>query len=189
MVLSLSLLKQRNSDVVGILIFDDKVIYEPIVQAPNNDYYVRKNIDKKYSAAGIPFISSECNLNSKNVVVYGHSSAQSVIIFTPLMNYVNKSYYTKHPTFKLELENSVREYQIFAVMGYDTKDVSDSLEFTQSSWRKDEDFIAFIDYAKQNSFYDTKVNVSAQDKIITLVTCDNRDFSKRVIVLAKLIKS
>ena len=39
--LPLPLLKQTNKDVVGILVFDDRVIYEPIVQAPNNDFYVR----------------------------------------------------------------------------------------------------------------------------------------------------
>lgn len=39
---------------MGILEFDDRVIYEPVVQAPNNDYYVRKNINKEYANAGIP---------------------------------------------------------------------------------------------------------------------------------------
>ena len=42
--LSLPLLKKTNPDVVGIIEFDDRVIYEPVVQAPDNDYYVRRNI-------------------------------------------------------------------------------------------------------------------------------------------------
>lgn len=40
------LLKQANNDIFGILEFDNRVIYEPIVQAPDNDYYVCK-IPKK----------------------------------------------------------------------------------------------------------------------------------------------
>ena len=40
-VLSLDLLKKRNKDIVGIIEFDDRMIYEPIVQAPDNNYYVR----------------------------------------------------------------------------------------------------------------------------------------------------
>lgn len=56
--LSLSLLKQTNKDIVGILVFDDRVIYEPIVQAPDNDFYVRRNIEKQYANAGIPFVSA-----------------------------------------------------------------------------------------------------------------------------------
>lgn len=78
--LSLSLLKKTNKDVVGILEFDDRIIYEPIVQAPNNDYYVRKNINKEYANAGIPFVSADGNIDSKNVVIYGHSSKWDNII-------------------------------------------------------------------------------------------------------------
>ena len=46
--LSLSLLQKTNKDIVGILEFDNRVIYEPVVQAPDNDYYVRKNIKKEF---------------------------------------------------------------------------------------------------------------------------------------------
>ena len=41
------LLKQANNDIFGILEFDNRVIYEPIVQAPDNDYYVRKKHQKR----------------------------------------------------------------------------------------------------------------------------------------------
>ena len=46
--LSLSLLQKTNKDVVGILEFDNRVIYEPVVQAPDNDYYVRKKIGRAH---------------------------------------------------------------------------------------------------------------------------------------------
>ena len=77
---------------MGILEFDDRIIYEPIVQAPNNDYYVRKNINKEYANAGIPFVSADGNIDSKNVVIYGHSSKWDNIIFTPLMSYTDQNY-------------------------------------------------------------------------------------------------
>jgi len=72
--LSLDLLKQTNPDIIGIIEFDDRMIYEPIVQAPDNEYYVRKNIERNYSAAGIPFVTGDGNIYSTNVVIYGHSS-------------------------------------------------------------------------------------------------------------------
>ena len=91
--LSLSLLKQTNKDIVGILVFDDRVIYEPIVQAPDNDFYVRRNIEKQYANAGIPFVSADGNIDSQNVVIYGHSSKWNNIIFTSLMSYIDENYY------------------------------------------------------------------------------------------------
>lgn len=183
--LSLDLLKKTNPDVIGIIEFDDRVIYEPIVQAPDNEYYVRKNIEQKYSAAGIPFVTGNGNINSTNVVVYGHSSVYDNIIFTPLMNYVSKDYYLEHPTFRFRLADGTRTYQIFAVLNVDTQDPYDTLEFAEPEWRKDSSYSDFLQDMKSRSLYDTGVTVSSADKIITLVTCDTRDGNKRIVVLGK----
>ena len=185
--LSLSLLKETNKDVVGILGFDDRIIYEPIVQAPNNDYYVRKNINKEYANAGIPFVSADGNIDSKNVVIYGHSSKWNNIIFTPLMNYVNQSYYKDHPAFQFVTENETRTYQIFAVINVDLNNLDDSLEFTQSNWDSNNAFNAFISDSINRELYKTGVTVDPEDKLMTLVTCDTRDNNKRIIVIAKKV--
>ena len=183
--LSLSLLKQTNNDIVGILEFDNRVIYEPIVQAPNNDYYVRKNIKKEYANAGIPFVSADGNIDSKNVVIYGHSSKWNNIIFTPLMNYVNQSYYKEHPTFQFITESDTRTYQIFAILNVDLNNLDDSLEFTQSNWDSNNAFNAFISDSINRELYKTSVTVDSEDKIMTLVTCDTRNDNKRIVILAK----
>mgnify|MGYP000265768669 CR=1 FL=1 len=183
--LSLSLLKKTNKDVVGILEFDDRIIYEPIVQAPNNNYYVRKNINKEYANAGIPFVSADGNIDSKNVVIYGHSSKWNSIIFTPLMSYINQSYYKEHPTFKFITENETRTYQIFEVMNVNLNNLNDSLEFTQSSWDSDTSFNAFISDSINRGFYKTGISVNTDDKLMTLVTCDTRNDNKRIVILAK----
>ena len=185
--LSLSLLKKTNKDVVGILEFDDRIIYEPIVQAPDNDYYVRKNINKEYANAGIPFVSADGNIDSKNIVIYGHSSKWNNIIFTPLMNYVNQSYYKEHPTFQFITETETRTYQIFAVLNVDLNNLDDSLEFTQASWDSNNAFDAFISDSINRELYKTGVTVDSEDKLMTLVTCDTRDNNKRIIVIAKKI--
>lgn len=185
--LSLEKLQTANSDVVGIIRFGEDIIYEPIVQAPDNKYYERRNFDKSYSAAGIPFISYDGNIDSKNVVIYGHSSKKSNIIFTPLMDYLSYDYYKNNDTFQFILNNEERTYQIFAVLTYDTNDLNDSFEFAQSSWRKETDFSKFVTSLKASSEYMTGVEVTDSDKLMTLVTCDTRDNSKRVVVIAKLL--
>lgn len=187
MVLSLSLLKEVNPDVAGILEFDNRAIYEPIVQAPDNEYYVRKNIDREYVAAGIPFISYDGYIYSKNVVIYGHSSTSSNIIFTPLMNYLDESYYNEHTTFTFETLGEKRTYEIFSVFVHDTKDINNSLEFTQSDWRKDAEFDVYVKQTKLRSIYETSAEVSKDDKLMTLVTCDTRNNKRRVVVVAKLV--
>ena len=185
--LSLSLLKQTNKDIVGILVFDDRIIYEPIVQAPDNDFYVRRNIEKQYANAGIPFISADGNIDSQNVVIYGHSSKWSNIIFTPLMSYIDSTYYDKHPTFEFITENETRTYKIFDVMNIDLNNLNDSLEFTQTAWDTTNEFNSFISDSINRGFYKTSETASYDDKLMTLVTCDTRDNNKRIVVLAKQI--
>ena len=184
--LSLSLLKKTNKDVVGILEFDDRIIYEPIVQTPNNDYYVRKNINKEYANAGIPFVSADGNIDSINVVIYGHSAKWDNIIFTPLMSYIHQSYYKEHPTFKFITENETRTYQIFEVMNVDLNNLNDSLEFTQTNWNSNPAFNAFISDSINRGLYKTGISVNTDDKLMTLVTCDTRNDNKRIVVVAIL---
>ena len=185
--LSLSLFKKNNKDIVGIIVFDDRAIYEPIVQAPDNDFYVRRNIEKQYANAGIPFISADGNIDSQNVVIYGHSSKWSNIIFTPLMSYIDSTYYDKHPTFEFITENETRTYKIFDVMNIDLNNLNDSLEFTQTAWDTTNEFNSFISDSINRGFYKTSETASYDDKLMTLVTCDTRDNNKRIVVLAKQI--
>lgn len=186
-VLSLDLLKKRNKDVVGIIEFDERMIYEPIVQASDNDYYVRRNIDLNYASAGIPFISYDGNIKSTNIVVYGHSSTTSNIIFTPLMNYLEKNFYLAHPTFNFILTDEVRIYQIVSVLNVDLNNLSDSLEFTKSSWHNQDSYASFLRSVKEDAVYETGESISTSDKLMTLVTCDTRDGNSRVVVVAKEI--
>ena len=186
--LSLSLLKKTNPDVIGIIEFDDRIIYEPVVQAPDNEYYVRRNIERKYAAAGIPYISGDGNIDAKNVVIYGHSSTRSNIIFTPLMDYINSDFYMEHPAFRFIMEDETRAYQIFAVMNIDLNNLDHSLEFAQNSWRSSNDFQAFISNTINNSLYRAGVSVSNEDQLMTLVTCDTRDENKRIVVIGKQIR-
>lgn len=184
-VLSLDLLKKRNKDIVGIIEFDDRMIYEPIVQAPDNNYYVRRNIDLNYASAGIPFVSGDGSINSTNVVVYGHSSTEDNIIFTPLMNYLNKSFYNAHPIFHFITDTETREYQIVSVLNIDLNDRNDSLEFSKTEWRNKDSYSSFLESIKKDSLYDTGTAVFSDDKLMTLVTCDTRDGNKRVVIIAK----
>lgn len=133
------------------------------------------------------FVSADGNIDSKNVVIYGHSSKWSNILFTPLMNYTDQTYYQSHDTFKFITEYKTRTYQIFAILNVDLNNLDDSLEFAQSSWDLNNSFNTFISDSINRGLYKTKVSVDTEDKLITLVTCDTRDDNKRIVVLAKQI--
>lgn len=114
-------------------------------------------------------------------------SKNSNIIFTPLMSYIDSSYYDEHPTFEFITEKETRTYKIFDVMNIDLSNLNDSLEFTQSIWNTSNEFNAFISDSINRGLYKTGESVTSDDKLMTLVTCDTRDNNKRIVVLAKQI--
>ena len=103
------------------------------------------------------------------------------------MNYLDESYYNEHPTFTFETLGEKRTYEIFSVFVHDTKDINSSLEFTQSDWRKDAEFDVYVKQTKLRSIYETSAEVSKDDKLMTLVTCDTRNNKRRVVIVAKLV--
>ena len=185
--LSLELLKEKNSDVVAIIEFDDKIIEEAIVQATDNEYYVRRDLEGNKAAAGATFIDCNGSLASENTVIYGHSSTKRNIIFTPLMEYKSAEYYAAHPAFTLETEEGTEMYLIFSVFMYDTEDESEAPDFVISNWEEKTDKAYYLVSLKERSLYDTGVSVESSDKLVTLVTCDTEDASNRLVLVAKCL--
>ena len=75
-----------------------------MVQA-DNSYYLRRGFDRLYSTAGTLFWMSAapCHANAAgtaNALIYGHNTA-SGSMFSQLLNYADKAFYTAHPTFQL----------------------------------------------------------------------------------------
>ena len=185
--LSLQLLKEKNPDVVAIIEFDDKIIEEAIVQAADNDYYVRRDLEDNKAAAGATFIDCNGSLTSENTVIYGHSSTKRNIIFTPLMEYKSHDYFTSYPSFTLETEKSTDTYLIFSVFIYDTENESQAPDFVTANWEEQTDKSYYLDSLKERSMYETGVSVDSSDKLVTLVTCDTEDSGSRLVIVAKKI--
>lgn len=183
--LSLELLKEKNSDVVAIIEFDDKIIEEAIVQATDNEYYVRRDLEGNKAAAGATFIDCNGSLDAENTVIYGHSSTKRNIIFTPLMEYKSKDYFTSHPSFTLETEVGTDMYVIFSVFMYDTEDETQAPDFTVANWEEQTEKAYYLVSLKERSLYETGVSVESSDKLVTLVTCDTEDSGNRLVVIAK----
>ena len=97
---SFEAIKQENKDFVGYLKFDSGIIELPVVQAKDNDYYLRRSFYKEYSEQGIPFMDAECNSSSKNVVIYGHNVYyDDNAMFSPLSFLIDQQKFEENQTF------------------------------------------------------------------------------------------
>ena len=103
-------------------------------------------------------------------------------MFQPLMSYKKRSFYENHKTVYFDTLYGLGEYTIFAVVNL----INGEWDPAATSFGNDNDFLAFVQRAKAQALYDTGVEVSADDHIITLITCDRsyHDKDGRLLVMA-----
>lgn len=164
----------QNPDLAGWLCINDTNINYPVVQA-DNSYYLRRGFDRLYSTAGTLFLDERCRLatpnaaGTANALIYGHNTA-SGSMFSQLLNYADKAFYTAHPTFQFDTLYEEGTWQVAAVLR--TELGADALPYysffdasTQEEWQQRVDAILEL------SLYDTGVVPQYGDQLLTLSTC------------------
>ncbi len=178
------LLKQ-NKDTVGWLIVNNTNINYPVVQTTNNDYYLNHAFDRSKNYAGWVFADFRNNFDnlSKNTVIYAHGRKDGVM-FGSLNNTLKKNWHTNLENQLIQLSTVKYNtlWQIFSVYKIEAESYYITTDFST-----DEAFGEFVTKMKDRSIYDFGVNVTGEDRIITLSTCYN-DKGIRTVVQAKLVK-
>lgn len=177
-----SLLK-RNSDTKGWIKVPGTSINYPFVQTNNNDYYLTHSFNKKNNDAGWVYLDYRNNINnlSQNTIIYGHGRLNNTM-FGSLKKVVNKSWYTNPNNYTVKIstpaENSV--WQVFSTYTIEPESYYITTNFNDSQAYTD-----FINKLKSRSVYNYNVDVTSNDKILTLSSCYNDE--KRVVLHAKLV--
>ncbi len=182
---------EQNSDIRAWISIPGTDIDYPVCQTDNNDYYLDRDFDKKYSAFGTLFFDCENNvLTSQNLTIYGHSLKNSQM-FTNIKRYSNINYYKKHPIIQLITPEGLAEYKVFAAMVMNAIPEHDNgylFPFTQTDFERQRDFINWKNEAIQRSVIITSVDVIPSDRILTLSTCAYTFDNERFVVMARQVR-
>ena len=174
-------LKNKNEDIIAWIYSEGTPINYPIVQAKDNDYYLRRLIDGTYNQAGTLFMDYRNNkdFNDFNTIVYGHNMKNDRM-FGTLTNYENQNYYNEHKEMFLYTDNKKFKVEIFA--GFTTSSESDIYIYpkTRNTNKK------LIDNALKESTFSSDVEVTNEDKILTLSTCSSNFENARYVILGVL---
>lgn len=192
MVTKLATFAQNNEDTVGWLNVPGTTIDEVVVQAPDNDYYLRRNNMKQSDFNGCYYADYRTKLGarkdlSKNVVIYGHSMDDNPdgARFSQLKKYLDIEYCKENPYILFSTPESDLTWQVFAVYYTD-------INFYYIEPNPDAaTFTNMISEMKQRSQFIFDVDVSASDTILTLSTCTYKETTNRsnyrYVVQAKLL--
>ena len=177
--IDLAALKSANSDFIAWLHIPGTKIDYPVVLTDNVEHYLTHSFSGNESICGTLFSISRTDYRapSRNIAIFGHHMrrSRSQTMFQPLHNY-------KHSTITLDSLYRSETYTIFAVLNM----CESEWDASTADFSTDEAFLSFVERAKELSFYETDVSVSADDHILTLITCD-RDYHStegRLIVMA-----
>ena len=182
-------LSLQYSDVVGWLMVPGTSIDTPIFQSADNDRYLRKNRDNVYTGWGETFLDYVCDINKvdspyAHYIIYGHNTGkQEDICFNSLLNYKNEEFLKNHKYIEFSTINENYKWEIFSVYVTDTNDFYIDVTFSD-----DADYMSFLNARKAKSIFNTGVEVTKDDKILTLSTCDYTRTDGRFVVMAKLVK-
>lgn len=181
----LTALKKQNKDTIGWLIVNNTNVNYPVVQTTNNDYYLHHAFDRTPNNAGWVYADFRNDFNdfSKNTVIYAHGRKDKVM-FGSLTNTLDSSWYK-------DKENQIIQ---FSTLKYNTmwqiisiyKIKAESYYIT-TDFSSDESFESFAKNMKDRSIYNFGVDISKEDKLLTLSTCYN-DSGIRLVIQAKLVK-
>ena len=104
-----------NSDIVAWIYCPDTQINYPVVQAEDNDYYLRRLLDGTWNIGGTLFLDYRCtsDFTGVNSIIYGHHM-KSGAMFGSLVNYRSQSYYDEHPVMYLATPAGQYRVELFA---------------------------------------------------------------------------
>lgn len=170
-----------NPDTIGWIRFpkEPSQINYPIVQGTDNSKYLKKTFSSNENTLGAIFLNVDNNkdFSDKNSIIYGHRMRDGSM-FRHLQDYDSKSFWEQNPYFYIyTVDGRILKYHI-----YSAGQVIDTSDTYQTVFESDEEYQSFLDMTKHSSLYDTGVEVTTNDTIVTLSTCTSASDNRRFVV-------
>lgn len=177
-----------NPDLKGWISIPGTVLSLPVVQGSDNSYYLDHDFYGKQDRHGTIYADCEADLEAGgfNTVIYGHHMRDGSM-FGILKEYRSEAFYKEHPSFFISLPEEEREYEILAVVRNDIFE-GNSEAFQYYDYKQisnEEDFAYYCQVLKENAVYDTGVEATNGDELVTLCTCDYGSKDQRLLVVGR----
>ncbi len=182
-------LQKINTDAYAWIKVPNTNIDYPIMQSFYEDdlFYLEHNIYKEYEFAGSIYTEKINNRDflDPNTVIYGHDMLNGSM-FQNLHKFSDNEFFNENEYFYIYTPARKLTYQVFSAYVYDNRHILNSFDFSDK-----EVFQGYIDEATNPRSVDANtrdVEVTTDDKIVTLSTCVGYDKNLRYLVQGVLIK-
>lgn len=174
-----------NNDMTGWLVVPGTNINYPIVRAKDNSYYLKRNIYKESDYNGWVFMDyrNTGDFTDDNTIIYAHNRYSNGLMFGTLTNLRKSNWLNNKNNWNITYNSLYKEgtWKVFAMYGIEV-----TSDYLVTNFANTNEKQAFIDMIKGRSEHDFGVEVTVNDKILTLSTC--LDTNERFVVHAVLVK-
>ncbi len=177
-------LSSVNPDIVGWIAIPDTNISYPVVQADDNRKYLDVSFKGGRSDAGTPFADSNNNLRSldANTIIYGHNmGAGRTDMFGELLSYKDRAFFDFDTVYERH-----GWWKVVAVIEYDIR--SKDFDYLYLWFDDDTAFMEWVSSAVERSLHASDVEISPNDRILTLSTCDRSKYGRNGRLLVTAVK-
>ncbi len=182
-------LQAQNPDIYAWIQIPDTVIDYPVVQhLEDNTFYLMHTVEGQEGYPGSIYSEYYNNKDFSDPVTifYGHNMSDGSM-FAGLHRYADNLYMKEHQIVTIYTPDSIRRYQIFAAVLFDDRHLLGCFDFSNKKVYQN----YLDDLMKQRNMtavIDDSVQVTADDRILVMSTCDGADKNARYLVHAVLIE-
>ena len=172
-----------NKDVVGWISIPNTVIDYPVVQAEDNNFYLRRNIHGEKATAGTIFMDykSDALARGVHIILYGHHMRNGTM-FKDLVKYKGEDFFQNHENIQYNTLTKEMEWEVFSV--YITKA---GFNYRQTEFSSEKKYLEFLHKLEGKSMFKKEIELSEDDQILTLSTCTYEYDDARLVVHARRV--
>lgn len=172
-------LKAENPDYFCWLYVPSTGISYPVTKGEDNEYYLHHTFEKQSNINGCIFIDTLAweDMDDYNTFVFGHNMRNGSMFgsLKQLLNEPEKA--LNDPYFYLMMKDKVMKYHIYAI--HVTPPTSDTFHNPAT----EKEYLDYIDMVKGESIVDMGVDVSKEDRTVSLSTCSGTGAGKKRLAL------
>ena len=174
-------LQQQFPQAVAWLYSAGTNIDYPVMQASDNDYYLRRLPSGEWNMSGSLFMDYRCapDFSDGLSVIYGHNMDDGSM-FASLENYTMQVWYDDHPDMELVTGQGTTALDVlygFIVPAQTWVDQG----FGDAANRQE-----LVEYAAGHTTFTTQAGWDGEAPLVALVTCEERNDQNRYVVLCAL---
>ena len=174
-----------NEDTIGWITIADTSIDYPIVQGSDNFYYLNHDFNCYKSIYGSIFMDyhNAPDFSDNHTILYGHNMKNGSM-FHDLNEYSSRDFFNEHSYIKINSQGVFRKFVVFS-----TYNTEPDFNYLQTEFNSPEEYSIFLNALLSHSeISNENVQVTAEDKILTLSTCSEDLKNGRRVVHAKLVE-